>query len=421
MEDKNAVRAARTGAVKKVALYRFSAAVMGRKAGRSAVAASAYRAGSEIQDQRTGRVHDYSRRKGVEHSEILTPDGTPDWMRDRAALWNGVEAAERRKDAQLAREVQLALPRELTPEARLSLVRSFVKEEFVGRGMIADLAIHNPAASDGREQPHAHVMLTMRELTGEGFGKKERAWNADALLLEWRERWAGAVNHALGAAQSEARVDHRSLAVQQASVETAGLSGAAGDDRSSMAQPRLGAAWHMEARARDHAANDNRPYEPVTERGVLYQVLKEREEQARALVHALKERVASLWQRAQTAFDALVRVAGAEQPSGLQDRPERAMSQPQRSEGLREGDHALAGDGGQRGDDMGNTQGRELSRQERFECAKQVADGQSGGQGDQRAGQERFEQARQIAEQIKDQKHEQSHGQQRSRQDYGQE
>lgn len=398
---------------------------MGRKAGRSAVAASAYRAGAEIQDQRTGRVHDYTRRKGVEHSEILTPDGTPDWMHDRAALWNGVEAAERRKDAQLAREVQLALPRELTPEARLSLVQSFVKEEFVARGMIADLAIHNPAASDGGEQPHAHVMLTMRELTGEGFGKKERSWNADALLLEWRERWAEVVNHALGAAQSEARVDHRSLAVQQASVETAGLSGGAEDGgRPSMAQPRLGAAWHMEARARDQAANDNRPYEPVTERGVLYQTLKEREEQARALVHALKERVAALWQRAQTAFDALVRVAGAEPPSGIQDRPERAVSQPQQSEGLREGDNALAGDGEQRGDDMGNTQGRELSRQERFERAKQIADGQSGGQGDQRTGQERFEQARKIAEQRKDQKHEQSDNQQRSRQhrqDYGQE
>ena len=198
-----------------MAIYHLSAKVIGRKAGRSSVAAAAYRSGGRLRDERQGVEHDYSRKGGVVHAEILAPENAPDWMRDRDRLWNVVEAVERRKDAQLAREIEVALPRELDRAARLELVRGFVAREFVGRGMIADLAIHEGRARDGREQPHAHVMLTMRELTGEGFGNKARDWNAPERLVGWREAWAREANRALERAGRLERIDHRTLEVQR--------------------------------------------------------------------------------------------------------------------------------------------------------------------------------------------------------------
>src|ERR1035437_2597393 len=105
-----------------MATFVFSAIVEKRSAGRSATAAAAYRSGQELHDRRIDRVFDYTRRRGVLHSEILAPENTPEWMRDRGQLWNAVEAVEKRKDAQLAREVLVSLPHELTPEQRLDLV-----------------------------------------------------------------------------------------------------------------------------------------------------------------------------------------------------------------------------------------------------------------------------------------------------------
>lgn len=166
-----------------MAIYHLSAKVISRAGGRSSVAAAAYRTAGRLRDDRQGLEHDYSRKGGVVHSEIMAPDNAPDWMRDRDQLWNAVEAVEKRRDAQLAREIEVALPRELDRGARLELLRGFVQREFVDRGMIADVAIHEGKARDGQSQPHAHVMLTMRELTGEGFGKKDRSWNAPDLLM----------------------------------------------------------------------------------------------------------------------------------------------------------------------------------------------------------------------------------------------
>jgi len=201
-----------------MALYHFSAQMISRSTGRSAVAAIAYRSGQEITDERTGIVHDYTRKGGVVHCEILAPDGAPAWVCDRAELWNAVEGAEKRKDAQLAREVEISLPRELSREDRANLVSGFVQEHFVSRGMVADIAIHEPIARDGECQPHAHVMLTTRQLSPEGFGGKAREWNDRAALEQWREGWAGHVNRALERAGHEQRVDHRSLEAQRAAA-----------------------------------------------------------------------------------------------------------------------------------------------------------------------------------------------------------
>lgn len=200
-----------------MAQYRLSANLISRGAGRSATAAAAYRAGQRIVDERTGLVHDYTAKRGVLHTEILAPDNTPDWMRNRAKLWNAVEHVEdkstRRHTAQLSREIQLSLPHELTHEQRLNLVRNFVTEQFVDEGMIADVAIHAPFSDPGADERnfHAHVMLTTRSLHGDDFGKKNREWNKPERLEQWREAWADHQNHELERIGSSERVDHRSL------------------------------------------------------------------------------------------------------------------------------------------------------------------------------------------------------------------
>lgn len=197
-----------------MAIYRFEAKIIARSQGRSATASAAYRAGESIDDERTGTVFDYTRKRGVLYSEIFTPPNTPAWMADRAQLWNAVEKVEKRKDAQLARDLLLSLPHELTIEQRRDLVRDFVTTEFVAQGMIADVAIHAPDRQGDERNYHAHVLLTMRELVPNGFGNKVREWNATEQLEAWRAHWADAVNGHLEKHGHAERVDHRSLADQ---------------------------------------------------------------------------------------------------------------------------------------------------------------------------------------------------------------
>ena len=186
------------GIIPVMAIYHMHATVISRASGGSAVAAAAYRSGENLIDERTGEQHDYSRRDGVDGAEIIAPEGAPDWVRDRDRLWNSGEAAEKRKDSQVAREVRVALPRELDPEQRRELVRGFVKAEFSGRGMVADVSYH-----DGNSvNPHAHILLTTRELHSDGFGGKDRSWNSKELLSGWREQWAESANRALEGAGS---------------------------------------------------------------------------------------------------------------------------------------------------------------------------------------------------------------------------
>ncbi len=197
-----------------MAIYHLNVKLLSRSAGRSAVAAAAYRAAARLRDARTGRVHDYRRKQHVVHAEVLLPEGAPEAWGDRAVLWNAVEAAERRRDAQVAREVELALPRELSQAEAIRLARDFVSTEFVRHGMVADLAVHCSRGRDGQPQPHAHVLLTLRRAGPAGFGPKAREWNETALLRHWRERWAGLVNARLAEAGQDVRVDHRSYADQ---------------------------------------------------------------------------------------------------------------------------------------------------------------------------------------------------------------
>lgn len=193
-----------------MAIYHCSVKIISRSSGRSATAAAAYRAGEEIEDARTGLVHDYSRKGGVDYSAILAPKHAPDWVKDRATLWNKVEQVEKRKDSQLCREVEVAIPRELTIDQKKALVICFANSQFVGKGMVADVNIHHIEG----DNPHAHILLTTREITPDGFGQKNREWNDKEQLIEWRQEWEYYVNDALTMAGFNQKVDHRTLEAQ---------------------------------------------------------------------------------------------------------------------------------------------------------------------------------------------------------------
>jgi len=202
-----------------MAIYHLHVKVIGRKAGSSAVASAAYRSGSRLRDERLDRSHDFSNKRGVVHSEVMLPDSAPEHLGDRERLWNEVEAVEVRKDAQLAREVEFAIPREMTQAQGIELARDFVQAEFVDQGMIADVNVHWDIGEDGMPKPHAHVMLTMRSVDENGFGQKVRDWNRTEMVERWRERWAEHVNERLAELDIDARIDHRSLEAQGIALE----------------------------------------------------------------------------------------------------------------------------------------------------------------------------------------------------------
>ncbi|MBZ9775043.1 Ti-type conjugative transfer relaxase TraA [Mesorhizobium sp. CO1-1-8] len=202
-----------------MAIYHLHVKVIGRKAGSSAVASAAYRSASRLRDERIERSHDFSAKRGVVHSEVLLPENAPEAWGDRERLWNDVETFEVRKDAQLAREVEFALPRELSQREGVELARDFVQAEFVSQGMVADLNVHWDRAEDGSPKPHAHVMLTMRSVDEDGFGAKVRDWNRTEIVERWRERWAELANDRLAELDIDARIDHRSLEAQGIALE----------------------------------------------------------------------------------------------------------------------------------------------------------------------------------------------------------
>jgi MobA/MobL family len=201
-----------------MAIYHHSASVIKRSSGKSAVAGAAYRAGENIEDLRTGLTHDYTKKTGVNHSEIIipnTPTADNSWLKDRAQLWNRVEVFEKRYDAQVAREINIAIPTELDRNEQIALVREYVKTNYVERGMVADVNFHDLESNN----PHVHIMLTMRDLiVADGrveFGNKNREWNSKDLLIEQRQSWETLTNKYLAAAGYDIRIDCRSLAEQQ--------------------------------------------------------------------------------------------------------------------------------------------------------------------------------------------------------------
>ena len=242
-----------------MAIYHFSAKVIGRASGSSALASAAYRSASRLYDERLGRSHDFSNKPGVVHSQVMLPDGAPERLGDRSTLWNEVEAGEVRRDAQLAREIEFAIPRELAQADGIALAREFVATEFVARGMIADLNVHWDMGADGEPKPHAHVMLTMREVGEDGFGAKVRDWNRTDQLEHWREAWATHANTRMAELGIEARIDHRSFEAQGIDLEPPHKIGPAGARRLERGEDAERAADHVEIARRNGEAIIARP------------------------------------------------------------------------------------------------------------------------------------------------------------------
>ena len=219
-----------------IAIYHCSIKIVSRGKGKSAVAAAAYRAGEKLTNEWDGLTHDYTRKGGVVHSEIMLPPHAPPSFSDRSTLWNSVEQTEKSNNSQLAREIEIALPVELSREEQTRLVREYCSSQFVSRGMCADFNIHDT----GSGNPHAHILLTMRPLDEKGAwaakSKKEYVldengervklpsgryktrkvdlvdWNRQENAEQWRKAWADLANGYLERSGSAERIDHRSNA-----------------------------------------------------------------------------------------------------------------------------------------------------------------------------------------------------------------
>lgn len=240
-----------------MAIYHNSSKIIGRSQGRSAVGASAYRSGEKLHNEYDGIEHDYTKKTGVVYSEIMIPPQAKEEFKNREVLWNQVEKIEKSKDSQLAREVEVSLPKEFDRAEQIELIKSYVQDNFVKNGMCADINIHDK----GDGNPHAHVMLTMREIkeNGEWGAKQEKLyllrkegekdiyvnskiakekiqnegyekvkngkgyktksvdlnnWNSKEFLQSYREDWANKINQKLMEKGINQRVDHRSFEEQ---------------------------------------------------------------------------------------------------------------------------------------------------------------------------------------------------------------
>lgn len=221
-----------------MSLYHFSVGHIKRSAGQSAIAAASYRAGKKLYSEYYGEYADYTHKSGVVHTEIFLPPQAPLEYADRATLWNAVEAVEHTKKAQLAYSFDIALQNEFSMEENIALARQFIMEQFVSRGMIADLAVHMPDKEGGIENPHFHVMCPIRPLNPDGtWGTKQRReylfhddgtpvlddaghqkfnavpttdWGRAETLEEWRGAWADLCNRKFEEKQLDVRIDHRS-------------------------------------------------------------------------------------------------------------------------------------------------------------------------------------------------------------------
>lgn len=221
-----------------MALYHNSTKIISRSSGRSAVGASAYRSGEKIYNEYDGIDHDFSRKQGVVYSEVMLPQQAKEEFKNRATLWNEVEKIEKAKNSQLAREVEVALPKELSRAEQIQLVKSYVQDNYVKNGMCADVNIHDK----GDGNPHAHIMLTVRPIESNGeWGAKSKKeylldengqkiklksgqykskkiettnWNSKEFLQSYREDWANKINQKLKEVGINQRVDHRSYEEQ---------------------------------------------------------------------------------------------------------------------------------------------------------------------------------------------------------------
>jgi len=274
-----------------MASYHLSVKTIKRSAGRSVVAAAAYRVGERIECQREGRVHDYTRKQGIEETFIVAPETAPAWAQDRSKLWNEAEASETRRNSVTAREWELALPSEISDEDRSQITRQFAEELVSRYGVAVDVAIHAPHREGDQRNHHAHVLTSTRKLEAEGFTAKTRvldsAKTGGVEIEQMRGVWAELQNRALERVGEAERVDHRSLEAQREAAQERGDTLSAEElDRDP--ELKLGpAANSIERRAQAMAAREGREYVPVTERGAVVHAAR----QARAAFREMRERL----------------------------------------------------------------------------------------------------------------------------------
>lgn len=295
-----------------MASYHLSVKTIKRSAGRTATAAGAYRAGERIECQREGRIHDYTRKQGIEETFIVAPETAPAWAQDRSRLWNEAEASETRRNSVTAREWELALPSEISAEDRSQITREFAEELVSRYGVAVDVAIHAPHREGDQRNHHAHVLTSTRKLEAEGFTAKTRvldsAKTGGVEIEQMRGVWAELQNRALERVGEVERVDHRSLEKQREAAQERGDELKAEElDRDP--ELKLGpAANSMERRAKAMADREGREYVPVTERGAVVHAAR----QARAAFRELR----AAFHEVRDRFDIGVGTYGAEREAG---------------------------------------------------------------------------------------------------------
>ncbi|EEC1353560.1 conjugal transfer protein, partial [Salmonella enterica subsp. enterica serovar Enteritidis] len=194
-----------------MAIFHLDFKIVKRSEGMTSVAKAAYHTRTRITDDRIGETYDFSHRTDLHGHIILAPVSAPAHIvESSSALWNEVERVERQNNGQTARYFDVAIPVELSNDDKKKLVAEYCQKNFVDKGMIADIAFHDLDSKN----PHAHVMLTLKTIGPEGFGKKDRSWNDKKMVVQWRESWATMSNSYLETAGREERIDHRSLRTQ---------------------------------------------------------------------------------------------------------------------------------------------------------------------------------------------------------------
>ncbi len=239
-----------------MASYLCQVQTIQRAEGRSAVAAAAYRSGQALSDERLAMEFDFAAKDGVEFAEVLTPAGAPAAYRDRQILWNAAEKSEARKDAVPARELLVALPHELDFEQRRALLRAFAAEHLVGRGMIADVAMHRPGGEGDQRNFHAHILVTTRRVGRDGFGPKEPAWRTPQQVRDWRAGWAEIQNQHLRRhlGPDAPQVSHLSLAEQGLDRAPTAHLGPAATALERQRRPTQRGDWNRDVGARNEMA-----------------------------------------------------------------------------------------------------------------------------------------------------------------------
>ena len=252
-----------------MAMYHLHVNVISRAQGRSSIAAASYRSAERLIDRRQEMTFDFTRKQSVDYSQIMLPEQAPIEFENRETLWNAVEMSETRYNSRTAREVEIALPREFDLQTNVSLVQDFVQHQFVDRGMCADFSIHNAY----RDNPHAHIMLTTREVDENGFTVKNRQWDKQEMLVEWRREWENEQNIALEREGHEMRVS--SLTLEKQGIER---------------EPsvHLGRDHKIEQQHKLYCERHEIEYEPITPKGQQLERIRHRNE-LRAQIKQLYE------------------------------------------------------------------------------------------------------------------------------------